>query len=66
MPPESTPPRGAGAPWHNQATVSLTPINRLGDHRRTSDRALDELTNQIRTLHLPPGQVLSESELADS
>ena len=56
--------RGVDAPTYGGAAVSLAPINRLGGHRRTSDRVLDELTNEIRTLRLRPGQVLSESELA--
>jgi DNA-binding GntR family transcriptional regulator len=55
---------GANRPGNGGATVSLTPIDRLGNQRRTSDRVLDELANEIRTLRLRPGQVLSESELA--
>jgi DNA-binding GntR family transcriptional regulator len=54
----------ANRPGHGGAVVSLAPIDRLGNQRRTSDRVLDELTNEIRTLRLRPGQVLSESELA--
>ncbi len=56
--------RGGDRHRHDAGAISLTPIDRVGHHLRTSDRVLQELTNQIRTLRLAPGQVLSESELA--
>lgn len=56
--------RAADAAGHGPSAVSLTPINRVGPRLRTSDRVLQELTNEIRTLRLAPGRVLSESELA--
>jgi DNA-binding GntR family transcriptional regulator len=55
---------GAGRLGNGGAAGGLAPIDRPGGQRRTSDRVLDELTNEIRTLRLHPGQVLSESELS--
>lgn len=70
MSPDSAVPQGegrnTGPGWHNHGSpaVTLTPIDRISQLRRTSDRVLEELTNEIRTLRLAPGQILSEKELA--
>lgn len=53
-----------GEPGQTLPAVSLTPIGRAGQQLRTSDCVLHELVNEIRTLRLAPGQILSESELA--
>ncbi|MDQ2851795.1 MAG: GntR family transcriptional regulator [Actinomycetota bacterium] len=43
----------------------LSPVNRGRGTGRTSDQVFDTLTEAIRDLRLPPGQLLSESDLAD-
>jgi DNA-binding GntR family transcriptional regulator len=43
----------------------LSPVNRGHGNGRTSDQVFETLADAIRDLGLTPGQVLSESELAD-
>lgn len=44
--------------------ATLSPVGRDRVTVRTSDRVYDELVNAIRTLRIPPGASLSETELA--
>jgi DNA-binding GntR family transcriptional regulator len=56
--------RAADRSARDSPVTGLTRIDRAGHQLRTSDRVLQELTNEIRVLRLAPGQVLSEVELA--
>jgi DNA-binding GntR family transcriptional regulator len=47
------------------STVLLRPVSRGQGNGRTSDQVFDTLAEAIRDLRLVPGQVLSETELAD-
>jgi DNA-binding GntR family transcriptional regulator len=44
--------------------LGLSPVVRAGTGSRMSDRVFAELAAAIRDLRLPPGRLLSESELA--
>lgn len=46
-------------------TAALSPVGRDRARVRTSDRVYDELVAAIRTLRIPPGASLSETELAE-
>jgi GntR family transcriptional regulator, rspAB operon transcriptional repressor len=47
------------------STPILRPVSRERGNGRTSDQVFDTLAAAIRDLGLPPGQLLSETELAD-
>lgn len=46
-------------------STALAPVGRNRARMRTSDRVYDELVTAIRTLRIPPGASLSETELAE-
>jgi DNA-binding GntR family transcriptional regulator len=48
----------------NGAAPVLSPLERASTRTRTSDRVYDELVAAIRSLRIPPGAALSETDLA--
>jgi len=58
--------RTATREWErNVSTLLLPPVTRGQRNGRTSDQVFEILAEAIRDLGLPPGQLLSETDLAD-